>query len=136
MSKSAENPLSRISLLDDDAKIKKAIMKSTTDSEGSVRHDQEQKPGISNLLNIYSAFSGLPVAEIEKRYEGTGYGTFKKDLVEVTISALTPIRERYQEIRHSAELKAALDGGAERANAIATRTMARVKERFGLGSGN
>ncbi|MDR1572280.1 MAG: tryptophan--tRNA ligase [Clostridiales Family XIII bacterium] len=135
MSKSAENPLSRISLLDDEAKIRKSIMRATTDSEGSVRFDPENKPGISNLLNIYSAFSCLPVPEIEKKYEGAGYGAFKSELASVAAGALAPIKERYTEIRHSARLAAALREGAERARAISGRTMARVKESFGLGLG-
>ena len=133
MSKSAENPLSRISLLDDEAKIKKSIMKSTTDSEGTIRFDMEEKPGVSNLLNIYSSFSGLSVSDIEKKYEGCGYGVFKKDLVEVTIDALSPIRKRFEELRGSDYLDQTLAKGAEQANAISERTMKRVKEAFGLG---
>ena len=133
MSKSAENAYSRISLLDDEKTIKKAIMKSTTDSEGTIRFDLENKPGVSNLLNIYSSFSGMPVKDIEKKYEGCGYGEFKKDLVQVTVEALRPIRERYEEIRNSDELIEILRDGAERANVISQKTMARVKESFGLG---
>lgn len=133
MSKSAENPLSRISLLDDEAKIKKSIMKSTTDSEGIIRFDIENKPGVSNLLNIYSALSGLSVEDLEKKYEGCGYGDFKKDLVGVTVDALKPIKERFEEIRYSDELIKVLDEGAEKANAIAEQTMKRVKDKFGLG---
>lgn len=133
MSKSAENIHSRISLLDDVNKIKKSIMKSTTDSEGSVRFDLENKPGISNLLNIYSSFSGMGVSEIEKKYDGCGYGDFKKDLVEVTVNAIMPIQERYYEIRKSQELINILKDGAEKANAISERTLSRVKEKFGLG---
>ena len=133
MSKSAENIHSRISLLDDAAKIKKSIMRSTTDSEGSIRFDMESKPGVSNLLNIYSAFSGMKVPDIEKKYEGCGYGDFKKDLVQVTIDAMTPIQQRYHEIRESQELISILKDGAERANTIAEKTLARVKDKFGLG---
>ncbi|MDR0569718.1 MAG: tryptophan--tRNA ligase [Clostridiales Family XIII bacterium] len=133
MSKSAENQLSRISLLDDEAKIRKAIMKSTTDSEGSIRYDLENKPGVTNLINIYSALSGLSVEAVERKYEGVGYGAFKNDLAEVAIDALTPIKKRFDEIRPSEELKAVLRDGAERANEIAARTMARVKGYFGLG---
>jgi len=133
MSKSAENPLSRISLLDDEKTIKKAIMRATTDSEGAIYYDLENKPGISNLLNIYSSFSGMPVEDIVTRYEGRGYGDFKKDLVEVTVDALRPIRERFQEIRLSRELIHILRDGAEKANAVSEKTMKRVKERFGLG---
>ena len=133
MSKSAENIHSRISLLDEPSKIKKSIMKATTDTEGAVRFDIENKPGISNLLNIYSALSGISIEDLETRYEGKGYGDFKKDLVEVTVDALAPIRERYEEIRGSEELIRVLKDGAEKADAIAQRTMKRVKENFGLG---
>ena len=133
MSKSAESEMSRISLLDEDKKIEKAIMRSTTDSDGEIRYDIENKPGVSNLLSIYSAFSGKSVEALEKDYAGQGYGALKKDLAAVTIDALRPIRERFTEIRHSEELTAALKSGAARANAIAETTMTRVKERFGLG---
>ena len=133
MSKSAESDMSRISLLDEPSKIKKAIMRATTDSEGSVRFDAENKPGISNLLTIYSSFSGKDIADIEKDYESRGYGDFKKDLVTITVDALAPIRKRFEEVRNSPELIAILKDGAERANAIAEPVMKRVKERFGLG---
>ena len=135
MSKSAENVHSRISLLDEPSKIKKSIMKATTDSEGIVKFDIENKPGISNLLSIYSALSGISIEELEAKYEGKGYGDFKKDLVEVTVEALAPIKARYEEIRHSEELIEILRDGAARADEIAKRTMARVKENFGLGLG-
>ena len=135
MSKSAENIHSRISLLDDPAKIKKSIMKATTDSDGVVKFDVENKPGISNLLNIYSVLSGISVEDLEVKYEGKGYGDFKKDLVEVTVEALAPIRSRYEEIRHSEELIEILKDGAQRADAIAQKTMRRVKDHFGLGLG-
>jgi tryptophanyl-tRNA synthetase len=133
MSKSAENIHSRISLLDDPTKIKKSIMKATTDSDGVVRFDVENKPGISNLLNIYSALSGMSISDLENKYEGKGYGDFKKDLVEVVIEALTPIRNRYEEIRNSQELLDILKEGAVKADMIAQKTMKRVKENFGLG---
>lgn len=133
MSKSAENIHSRISLLDEPSKIKKSIMKATTDSDGVVRFDVENKPGISNLLNIYSVLSGMTIPELEAKYEGKGYGDFKKDLVEVVVEALAPIKERYEEIRHSDELIEILKDGAVRADAIAQQTMKRVKENFGLG---
>ena len=133
MSKSAENPHSRISLLDEPSKIKKSIMKSTTDSEGVIYFDIENKPGISNLLSIYSAFSGETIEDLVKKYDGQGYGTLKKALVEVTVNALAPVQERYKEIRYSQELIDVLKDGAERANTIAEKTMKRVKYRFGLG---
>lgn len=133
MSKSAENELSRISLLDPPEKIKKAIMRSTTDSEGTVRYAPEEKPGVSNLLTIYSVFSGRPISQLEKKYEGMGYGALKKDLVDVVTENLAPIQEKYREIRTSPELLHILDDGAERAKGIAEKTINRVKDRFGLG---
>ena len=133
MSKSAENIHSRISLLDEPSKIKKSIMKATTDSDGVVRFDVENKPGISNLLNIYSVLSGMTIPELEAKYEGKGYGDFKKDLVEVVVEALAPIKKNYEEIRHSEELIKILKDGAVRADAIAQKTMKRVKDNFGLG---
>ncbi|MDY6117396.1 MAG: tryptophan--tRNA ligase [Anaerovoracaceae bacterium] len=133
MSKSAENIHSRISLLDEPSKIKKSIMKATTDSEGIIRFDKDEKPGLSNLINIYSALSDKTIDEIVVMYEGKGYGDFKKDLVEITVDALTPIKEKFDEIRSSQELIDILEDGAEKANAIAEKTMARVKDNFGLG---
>jgi tryptophanyl-tRNA synthetase len=133
MSKSAENPHSSVSLLDSEAKIKKSIMRATTDSDGEIRFDPETKPGISNLLTIYSAFSGGSIEEAEREWSGKGYGDFKKALVEVSVGALRPIQARYAEIRESGELVRTLEDGAERAGAIAEKVMHRVKERFGLG---
>jgi len=133
MSKSAINVHSRISLLDEDSKIKKSIMRATTDSDGEIRFDPENKPGVSNLLNIYSAFSGRSVEEILADQNWRGYGDLKKELVAVTQDALRPIKENYNEIRESEELLNALRDGAERANAIAEKTMKRIRDKFGLG---
>ncbi|MDO4517881.1 MAG: tryptophan--tRNA ligase [Bacillota bacterium] len=133
MSKSAENIHSRISLLDEDSKIKKSIMRATTDSDGEIRFDMENKPGVSNLLNIYSALSGRTVDEILADQNWRGYGDLKKELVAVTQEALAPIKKNYDEIRQSDELIKILDDGAERANAIAEGVMKRVRDRFGLG---
>lgn len=133
MSKSAENELSRISLLDDEAKIKKAIMRATTDSDGTIKFDQENKPGISNLMNIYTAFSDLSIEDIEKKYEGKGYGDFKKDLVEILVNGLVPIKQKFEEIRYSDELIEILKDGANRANAIAEKVVERTKKNMGVG---
>ncbi|MDO4482302.1 MAG: tryptophan--tRNA ligase [Bacillota bacterium] len=132
MSKSAENIHSRISLLDKPEKVKKSIMKSTTDSEGVIRYDIAEKPGISNLLTIYSVFSGKKIDEIVQQYEGSGYGQFKKDLVEIVNEHLIPIQNRYNEIRESEELIKILKDGGERAGAIAENTMKRVREKIGF----
>ena len=135
MSKSAENIHSRISLLDEDSKIKKSIMRATTDSDGEFRFDPVNKPGVSNLLNIYSAFSGVSVEEILAGQSWRGYGDMKKELVAVTQEALAPIKKNYEEIRHSEELIRVLNDGAERASAIAEPVMQRVRDKFGLGLG-
>ena len=133
MSKSAENEHSRISLLDADNKIKKSIMRATTDSDGEIRFDIENKPGVSNLLSIYSSFSGRSIEDIVAEYAGCGYGDFKKDLVGITQEALAPIKKNFDEIRESEELIRVLKDGAEKANTIAEKTMKRVKDNFGLG---
>lgn len=133
MSKSAEAVHSRISLLDEENKIKKSIMRATTDSDGQIRFDPENKPGVSNLLSIYSAFSGEEIDAIVGRFEGKGYGDLKKELVAITQDALRPIKKNYEEIRESEELKSILRDGAERAGAIAEKTMKRVRDTFGLG---
>ena len=133
MSKSALNVHSRISLLDEDSKIKKSIMRATTDSDGEIRFDPENKPGVSNLLNIYSAFSGRTVEDILANQNWRGYGDLKKELVAVTQEALAPIKANYEEIRYSDELKKILQDGAERANVIAEKTMKRVRDTFGMG---
>ena len=132
MSKSATNIHSTISLLDEPDKIKKSIMKATTDLEGSVRFDPENKQGISNLMSIYNVLSGESFAEIETSFKGKGYGDFKKALVGVVQESLAPIQSRYEEIRYSDELIKHLKNGSERANEIAERVMRRVKENFGL----
>ena len=106
MSKSAENIHSRISLLDEDSKIKKSIMRATTDSDGEIRFDPENKPGVSNLLNIYSALSGKSIDDIVADFAGCGYGDFKKELVEITKEALVPIKQNFNEIRETERAQA------------------------------
>ena len=118
---------------DDEAKIKKAIMRATTDSDGTIKFDQENKPGISNLMNIYTAFSDLSIEDIEKKYEGKGYGDFKKDLVEILVNGLAPIKQKFEEIRYSDELIEILKDGANRANAIAEKVVERTKKNMGVG---
>ena len=133
MSKSAENEMSRISFLDDPSKIKKAIMKATTDSDGIIKFDPENKAGISNLMTIYSSLGNVSMGDLEKRYDGSGYGTFKKDLVEIVTDSLAPIRDRFNEIRESEELIKILKEGEEKANAIAEPILKRVKDAVGIG---
>lgn len=132
MSKSNPNEHSRISLLDPPNKVKKSIMKATTDSEAVIRFDPVNKPGVSNLLTIYSVFAEKSMEELEHQYEGCGYGALKKDLVEVINEKLQPIQERFNDIRHSDELLRILEQGRDQAAEIARQTMKTVKERLGF----
>ena len=132
MSKSNPNPGSYIALLDEPDVIRKKISRATTDSGREVRFDREAKPEISNLMSIYALCAGVTLDEIERRYEGQGYGAFKKDLAEAVVEKLAPLQQRYREIRQSGELGAILKQGAERASAIANETLRSVKEKMGF----
>ena len=133
MSKSDPNSKSFIALLDDPKVIEKKIKSAVTDSEGIVRFDVENKPGISNLLSIYSILGGLPIAEIEAKYEGKGYGDFKADLAEVVVNALKPVQDRYYELINSDELDDLLDQGAEKAQRTASKMLRKMENAMGLG---
>jgi tryptophanyl-tRNA synthetase len=132
MSKSNPNEFSKIGLLEDENKIKKSIMRATTDSEAQIRLDWENKPGVSNLLTLYSVFGNVPIPVLEKRYENMGYGSLKKDLVEIIIDYLRPIKQRFNELNGSDELKKILIEGSEHANEISADVLKRVKEKIGL----
>jgi tryptophanyl-tRNA synthetase len=133
MSKSASAPQGIIDVLEDPAAIRRKIMRAVTDTDGEVRADEQAKPGVTNLLRIYSALSGEPVAGLEQRYAGAGYGSFKKELAEVVVDAFAPIRERTEELLgDDAQLDKLLAGGAARAHELAAATMARVRDRIGF----
>jgi tryptophanyl-tRNA synthetase len=133
MSKSASSPQGIIDLLDEPGVIRKKIARAVTDAESEVRADEENKPGVTNLLRIYSALSGEPVDDIAARYGNSGYGTFKKDLAEVVVGTFSPIRERTAKILADPDgLDKVLADGATRARAIARETMTAVRDRAGL----
>jgi tryptophanyl-tRNA synthetase len=133
MSKSASSPAGIIELLDDPKVSAKKIRSAVTDTGREIVYDPEQKPGVSNLLVIYSALSGRSVAQLEQEYQGKGYGDLKKDLGEVLIEWVTPIRDQVRSyLDDPAELDKILARGAERARAIAGETLSRVYERVGL----
>lgn len=132
MSKSAESEASRIAILEKPEVFKKKIMRAVTDTENEIRFDPENKPGISNLLTIYSLFADEPVEALVNRYQGRGYGDLKKDLVEVMTDKLGKIQQRYEELNDEAELDKILQAGAEKAAEIAEKTCKRVKEAMGL----
>jgi tryptophanyl-tRNA synthetase len=133
MSKSSSSPQGIIDVLEEPDSIRRKIMRAVTDAGGDVRVDEETKPGVTNLLRIYSALADVPVADLETRYSGTGYGAFKKELAEVVVDAFAPIRERTEKLlADEHELERLLADGAARAHAIATVTMARVRDRIGF----
>ncbi|NHM32945.1 tryptophan--tRNA ligase [Neobacillus terrae] len=133
MSKSDPNQKAFISLLDDEKQIEKKIKSAVTDSEGIVKYDKENRPGISNLLTIYSILGGMQISEIEAKYEGKGYGEFKADLANVVINALKPIQERYNQLLNSTELDEILDKGASKANQTAGKMVKKMENAMGLG---
>ncbi|MEB3100333.1 tryptophan--tRNA ligase [Ferviditalea candida] len=132
MSKSNPNPGSYIALLDPPDVIRKKISRATTDSGREIKYDVKAKPEVSNLLSIYSQCAKLSIANIEAKYEGQGYGQFKKDLAEHVIATLEPIQQRYREIRSSGKIIDILDKGAQRASEAADETLRNVKERMGF----
>lgn len=133
MSKSDPNKKATIAILDDPKQIEKNIKSAVTDSEGIVRYDKENKPGVSNLMSIYSIFSGKSYDEIEAMYEGKGYGDFKSDLAQVVLAEILPIQERFNSLIDSEELDEILDRGAERANKEATKMIQKMYNGMGLG---
>jgi len=133
MSKSDENDKSRINLLDPENIIKKRIMSAMTDSMGTVEYDPENRPGISNLMTIYSVIEGSSFKEIEAKYKGMGYKEFKTDLGEIIYQELKPIQERYAELINSSELDDILDKGRDAANKVAYKKVAKLNDRIGLG---
>jgi tryptophanyl-tRNA synthetase len=133
MSKSSSSPQGIVDVLEDPAAIRRKIRRAVTDPGTEVRADEETKPGITNLLRIYSALTGETVASLEQRYAGAGYGTLKKDLADVVVNALAPIRERTEKMLADTDhLDRLLAHGAARAREVAGVTMAAVRDRVGF----
>ncbi|MFL6155218.1 MAG: tryptophan--tRNA ligase, partial [Marmoricola sp.] len=133
MSKSASSPAGIIEMLDDPKVSAKKIRSAVTDSGSVVAFDEAEKPGVSNLLTIYSTLTGRSVEDLVAAYEGKGYGDFKGDLAEVVVEFVTPFRDRTTELlADTDELDAILRNGAEKARAVASRTLADVYDRVGF----
>ncbi|MER7014072.1 tryptophan--tRNA ligase [Saccharopolyspora sp. NPDC000359] len=131
MSKSV--PAGVVELLEAPKRSAKKIRSAVTDLEREIRYDVEGKPGISNLLVIYSALTGRSVADLETAYEGKGYGDLKKDLGEVVVEFVTPFQEKVQAyLDDPAELDKVLHRGAERAREVASETLRTVFDRMGF----
>jgi tryptophanyl-tRNA synthetase len=133
MSKSAASPKGLINLLDEPKVSAKKVKSAVTDTDTVIRYDAENKPGVSNLLTIYSTLTGLSIPELEQKYEGKMYGALKTDLAEVMVDFVTPFRDRTQEYLDDPEtLDAILAKGAEKARAVAAETLATTYDRLGF----
>src|SRR4051794_26293374 len=136
MSKSSSSQAGVVDLLDDPSSIAKKIRSAVTDNDRTIRFDPVTKPGVSNLLTIYSALTGRAIAELEDAYSGKGYGDLKGDLADVVVGVAAPYRERTLALLDDTEsLDALLAEGADRARSIAAGTLARVYERVGFLAG-
>ncbi|ALS78067.1 tryptophan--tRNA ligase [Planococcus kocurii] len=133
MSKSDPNKKAMITLLDDLKTIEKKIKSAVTDSEGIVRYDPINKPGVANLLTIEAALTGESIDDLVTKYEGAGYGDFKSSVAQAVIKHLAPIQERYALLLDSDELDTILDAGAQKANFLATKTLTKMENAMGLG---
>ena len=130
MSKS--DPKGDVYLKDEPAVIRKKIMSAVTDSGSEVKYDPENKPGISNLLTIYSAMKDISIEEAEKIFEGSRYGDFKKAVADAVLEELEPFQARYREILANKSYEQVLKDGSEKASAIASKTLKRVQKAVGL----
>jgi len=132
MSKSRSSPQGKVLVLEDLGSVAKKIKRAVTDSSGEVRAAAD-KPAVTNLLTIHSALSGSTVAELEERFSGSGYGDLKKELAEVVVDFVTPVRQRTQELLDDpAELERTLARGAARAREVAARTVADAYDKVGF----
>lgn len=133
MSKSSENQKGVIRLLDDLNVVRKKIMSATTDSEMKVIYDPENKPGISNLINIYSDLRGISISEVESEFKDANYGTFKTKVADVVVSVLSDIQEKYNKILNSDILDEILENGKNKNIEISKKVYENMKKSIGLG---
>lgn len=128
-----DDPKGCIGLFDEPEQIKEKVMKAVTDTGKTIKYDLKSKAGISNLLTIYSLFSGQPIKEIEKKFKDKGYADLKKELADLLILKLEVLRRKRKELlQREAYVKEVLDKGAKRAKVIAQSTMTEVKKKMGL----
>ena len=128
-----DGPDTYIGLFDEPDEIKKKLMRAVTDTGKIIKYDLKKKPGVSNLLTIYSLLSGKTINDLEKKFKGKGYADFKKSLTEVTINYLEPFRKKKKELlSREVYVQEILNRGAKRAESIAQSTMQDVRKKMGL----
>lgn len=133
MSKSAVNELDKILLTDTPDEIRKKFKKAVTDSENKVRYDKEAKPGVSNLMSIYGIIKHKSMEEVEKEFDGKGYGDFKTAVAEAVVERLEPLQKRYNELLENPEkLKAIYEKGDKKAREITDKLLKEVYRKVGL----
>jgi tryptophanyl-tRNA synthetase len=133
MSTSAGNPQGVVRIVDPPDIVRRKFKTAVTDSGKDVRHDPEQKPGVSNLIEIFAVATGSSIPEIESRYDGAGYGQFKEDVAEAVVELFAPIQQRYEALRaDEGELRRMLAVGAEKARETSAPTLADMYERMGF----
>lgn len=133
MSKSDENENAYITILDPPDAVARKIRRAVTDSDGEIRYDPENKPGVANLLTIYAVLEDLTMDEAVGAFSGAGYGRLKEAVTEAVLGCLIPIQERYNRYRSDkAYLTEVMASGAERAKQTASRTLAKVHRKVGL----
>lgn len=133
MDKSDANNKGCIFLLEPINSIKKKIKAAVTDSEAIIKYDKDNKPGIANLMNIYSSLTNLSHKDIEEKYQDKGYGDFKNDLAEIVAAEIQIIQNKYNEIINSSQLDELLNQGKMRASQLAEKKIAKVYKKVGLG---
>ena len=132
MSKSDENQTGVIDLLDDIDEIRKKIMKATTDSDGTIKFDMDNKPGISNLLNIAASLKEVSIETIEEECEDMNYGEFKSYVADIVCDKIKTIQDRYNEIKNSPELDKILDDGIKVSKDLAKAKYELMKKNMGI----
>jgi tryptophanyl-tRNA synthetase len=133
MSKSGSSPSGIIEMLDQPAVSAKKIRSAVTDSGSEIRFDADEKPGVSNLLTIYSSLTARSIGDLEEQYAGKGYGDLKKDLAEVVVDFVTPFRERTLELLDAQDhLMDVLRQGRQVADEVAEATLRDVYQRVGF----
>lgn len=133
MSKSSESDKGVIRLLDDLKTVRKKIMSAITDSEMNIKYDPINKPGISNLINIYRSLTNKSISEVEEEFKDTNYGTFKAKVADVVVDLLSDIQNKYDEILKSEYLDEILDNGAKINIEITKKFYEKMKKSIGLG---
>ena len=133
MSKSTDNPKASVFLSDPEKTIRKKIMSAVTDSDGIIKFDEDEKPGVSNLLTIYSVFSGCTIEDAVTKFEGGGYGDLKKAVADAVVEKVVPFQDKYNEVMSSGIINDILDAGRDYTNEIAKEKYELVRKAVGFG---